>query len=71
MKDQDYIVSKKLSQIKEPKSKNVISATQQTKTAGQWQIVSAKQIQKGIRHGNAIYLALVLPKSIPAQGMTQ
>ena len=44
---------------------------QQTKTAGQWQIISAKQIQKEIRRGNTVYLALVLPKSVPAQGMTQ
>ena len=44
---------------------------QQTKTAGQRQIISAKQIQKEIRRGNIVYLALVLPKSVPAQGMTQ
>ena len=30
-----------------------------------------KQIQKELRRGNEVYLALVLPKSVPAQGMTQ
>ena len=38
-KDQDCILSKKSSQTKESKSKNVISAVQQTKTAGQQQII--------------------------------
>ena len=71
MKDQDCVLSKKSSQTKVSKSKNVISAVQRTKTAGQQQIVSAKQIQKELRRGNAVYLALVLPKSVPAQGMTQ
>ena len=42
VKDQDCILSKKSSQTKVSKSKTVISAVQRTKTAGQWQIVSAK-----------------------------
>ena len=71
MKDQDCILSKKSSQTKESKSKNVISAVQRMKTAGQRQIISVKQIQKELRRGNEVYLALVLPKSVPAQGMTQ
>ena len=53
------------------KSKNVVATVQRTKTAGQQQIISAKQIQKELRRGNEVYLALVLPKSVPAQGMTQ
>ena len=57
--------------MKLSKSKNVVVIVQRTKTAGQWQIISAKQIQKELQQGNEVYLALVLPKSIPAQGMTQ
>ena len=64
MKDQDCILSKKSSQTKVSKSTNAVATLQRTKTAGQWQIISAKQIQTGLRRGNAIYLALVLPKSV-------
>ena len=49
MKDQDCIRSKKASQTNVSKSKNVISEVQQTKTAGQRQIISAKQLQKELR----------------------
>ena len=45
-KDQDCIISKNSSQTKLSKSKNVVAIVQQTKTAGQQQIISAKQIQK-------------------------
>ena len=48
-KDQDCIISKNLSQTKLSKSKNVIVIEQGTKTAGQWQILSTKQIQKELR----------------------
>ena len=56
-KDQDYIVSKKSSQTNKSKSKNVISVVQPMKTAGQWQIISAKQIQKELRQGNTVSLS--------------
>ena len=69
-KDQDYIISKTSSQKKLSKSKNVVTIVQRKKTIGQRQIISAKQIQKELRRGNEVYLALVLPKSVPAQGMT-
>ena len=65
-KDQDYIISKNSSQTKLSNSKNVIATIQRTKTAGQWQIISAKQIQKELRRRNEVYLALVLPKSVPS-----
>ena len=70
-KDQDCNISKHSSQTKLSKSKNVVATVQRMKTAGQRQIISAKQIQKELRRRNAVYLALVLPKSVPAQGMTQ
>ena len=64
-KDQDCKISKHSSQTKLSKSKNVVASIQRIKTAGQQQIISAKQIQKEIRRGNVVYLALVLPKSVP------
>ena len=55
------------------KSKQGVNAVQQkqTKPVGQRHIISAKQIHKELQRGNTVYLALVLPKSVPVQGMTQ
>ena len=66
VKDQNCILSKKSSQTKVSKSKTVISAVQRTKIAGQRQIISAKQIQKELRRGNAVYLALVPTQVCPS-----
>ena len=64
-------ISKHSRRTKLSKSKSMATIIQQTKTAGQRQIILAKQIQKEIRRGNTVYLALVLPKSVLAQGMMQ
>ena len=47
--DQDCMISKKSSQTKLSKSKTVAATIQQTKTASQRHIISAKQIQKQLR----------------------
>ena len=70
-KDQDYIVPKKASQTKESKSKNTVDIVQRTKIASQQQIILVKQVWKELRRGNVVYLALVLPKAVQPQGMTQ
>ena len=70
-KDQDCNISTKSSQTRISKSKNAVNTIQQTKTVGQQQMISAKQVQKELRRGNEVYFALVLPKSVPAQGMMQ
>ena len=64
-------ISKQSNQIKLSKAKSMAANIQRTKTSGQRKIISAKQIQKEIRRGNTVYLALVLPKFVLAQGMMQ
>ena len=69
MKCQSCIISKMSRLEEKSKSKHTVNVVQRTKTAGQWKIISAKQVQKELRRGNAVYLALVLPKAVQPQGM--
>ena len=70
-KCQSCIISKMSRLEEKSKSNHTVNVVQRKKTAGQRQITSAKQLHREPRRGNAVYLALVLPKAVQPQGMTQ
>ena len=71
MKSQSCIISKTSRLEEKSKSKNTVDIVQRTKIASQQQIILVKQVWKELRRGNVVYLALVLPKAVQPQGMTQ
>ena len=70
-KCQSCIISKMSRLEEKSKSNHTVNVVQRKKTSGQRQITSAKQLHREPRRGNAVYLALVVPKAVQPQGMTQ